>query len=305
MAEYKSLEFRLLSVEEVENAIFQAMECDRPFSLVRIGDGEGQLLGLNESYSQDDLDYFADHFGEVDRSFLVGLQADLKAAILGADLVGIRDDMIGVNFGGAPFSPELVKSSLTLRRSETGIRPRSTRRLYNTVKALAALEYPDEQRYCSQWIHFRLQLSGFFERVLRRQRTVAIITSKPKVAALLRSEFGLDVRLIEVPDKFKLVKDPTRVYQINLFRHVDEEIKRSAEGRLFLIGAGLWGKVFAHTVRTWGGYALDIGALIDCWVGKASRPMVMADLFGESFVRGHVPPEMRLGSHGREGGGLV
>jgi hypothetical protein len=30
-----------------------------------------------------------------------------------------------------------------------------------------------------------------------------------------------------------------------------------------IIGVGVWGKIYAHTIKRHGGYALDVGALVD------------------------------------------
>jgi hypothetical protein len=49
------------------------------------------------------------------------------------------------------------------------------------------------------------------------------------------------------------------------------EISVPFPGACYLIGAGLLGKIYADRIRQLGGIAIDIGALVDGWVGINSR----------------------------------
>lgn len=47
----------------------------------------------------------------------------------------------------------------------------------------------------------------------------------------------------------------------------------------YLVAAGLIGKGYCAEIQNQGGIALDIGALIDCWDGRYSRPKVIESKF--------------------------
>ncbi|ACL58064.1 methyltransferase FkbM family [Methylobacterium nodulans ORS 2060] len=57
------------------------------------------------------------------------------------------------------------------------------------------------------------------------------------------------------------------------FRELCEELDRPADrrGQLFLVAAGMLGKIYAHKLKKSGAVVIDIGAVADLWMGKITR----------------------------------
>ncbi|MDY6885713.1 MAG: hypothetical protein SWL02_18320 [Pseudomonadota bacterium] len=57
-----------------------------------------------------------------------------------------------------------------------------------------------------------------------------------------------------------------------VFPYIMEMLKgRNSKGHVYLVGAGILGKVYCHQIKKSGGIALDVGSVPDVWVGKPSR----------------------------------
>ena len=91
----KPSERSFLDTAAVIKLIDTAISSRRPFSFVRLGDGEGSLLGFSpDGANRDDRHYLQRHFEEKSNDFDILLFQDLLIeAIDSADLIGIRDDV--------------------------------------------------------------------------------------------------------------------------------------------------------------------------------------------------------------------
>ncbi len=56
------------------------------------------------------------------------------------------------------------------------------------------------------------------------------------------------------------------------------ELGELRRGRLVIVGAGYAGKCIVHEARARGAVALDLGSILDYWVGAASRSYLSASL---------------------------
>jgi hypothetical protein len=43
-------------------------------------------------------------------------------------------------------------------------------------------------------------------------------------------------------------------------------------GKVFLVAAGILGKMYCDQIKIFGGVAIDVGSLADAWVGALTRP---------------------------------
>ncbi len=78
------------------------------------------------------------------------------------------------------------------------------------------------------------------------------------------------------------------------FEALRSELHVDFPGMLFLVGAGLFGKVYCQWIKERGGIGLDIGSVMDPWVGINTRPTVMADRFVTMPKQGNVPEDLLL-----------
>lgn len=50
------------------------------------------------------------------------------------------------------------------------------------------------------------------------------------------------------------------------------ELEVPKRGAVFLVAAGLLGKVYCHRIHRLGGIAIDVGSVVDAWMGFGTRP---------------------------------
>ena len=65
-------------------------------------------------------------------------------------------------------------------------------------------------------------------------------------------------------------------------------------GMLYLVGGGLYGKLYCQLIKAQGGIALDLGSLFDAWLGIPSRPTVYRSMYNVEEGKKEVPPSLLL-----------
>jgi hypothetical protein len=58
------------------------------------------------------------------------------------------------------------------------------------------------------------------------------------------------------------------------------ELDADLSGRLVVVGAGYAGKVIVHEARKRGAVALDLGSVMDYWIGASTRSYLTAGAAG-------------------------
>jgi hypothetical protein len=295
-----------LTEAEVAAAIDGAIAARRPFSYLRLGDGEGALLGFARDATAEDLRYFLAHFDRPRPPVAIWrLRAKLLEAIAAADLVGIRDDVW--NAEGAdgldPAAPDFLerfRDCFPLRRSETNLHDHGALRIFRLYEwwrqsAIAGA-------FCSQWVHADLQLRGYFDDLIAAQKRIGLITNATGLAERIRRRFGVEIALVPVPGN---ARNPgaagaprrSRDQHFAVWPSIAASIPRGLDGMVFLVGAGLVGKPYCTVVKANGGIALDLGALLDAWDGRVTRHLVQRSKAPLTASRFAPPPGFLLG-HG-------
>ena len=99
----KSCNFDVLNPMSCHQQIMDAIVNNVPYSFIRLGDGEGALLDFSNASTISDIDYLCTHFGptiSINNIFLMSNK--LRQSIVNADLVGVRDDIVSVDFEHQP-----------------------------------------------------------------------------------------------------------------------------------------------------------------------------------------------------------
>lgn len=300
MTVYPTNGFTLLDDVTAIERVRSAVDSGDPFSLVRLGDGEGVVLSFDDATWLQDLSYLQGHWGadRVRLADVARIRADMEIALRGADIVGVRPDIVNV---AAPVDlhtrdssriASFVRSNFPLREEERmNLSERGARRLALLHRAMSQFDWPRGQLYCSQWIHWELLAGGALDELLEDVEEVGLVTSKPGLAELLAERFQLRVSKVMVPDKF-IDTRATGAHVPDRYVEIRSELA-FAEGTLVLVGAGIPAKAYCHWIKESGGIAIDIGSVMDAWVGRPSRPRVLASRFNVSDG-GHVPMELQL-----------
>jgi hypothetical protein len=281
-------------------SMFEAVRARRPYSMIRLGDGEAVVLSYGDDTWLQDLAYLHGHWGAegVTLESVAETRRDLEAAVEGADLIGVRNDIIDVTIPDdlADRTPsgihDFVINNFHLRSDEVAkLSTRGARRIALLHRALSRVEWSPEQSFCSAWIHWELLATGALDEMLQETRHVGLVTARPELAQMVARRFDVNVSPVLVPDKVVEGAEPGS-HVPDRYREMRSELQ-FPEGTLVLVGAGIPGKAYCQWLKESGCVAIDVGSVFDAWVGKASRPRVLESRFG---VHGgnHVPTKLQL-----------
>lgn len=260
-------------------------------SLVRIGDGEGVVLSRSDRHDPILGPYLTTHFGtHLDASRLEDLANRLQAAVTGAEVIGLRPDLRANEFPDdlADLAPQAL---IEWAQAHLPLRPEERHRLdYESALRLTLLGrwmqdfgWPPDTLLTSAWIHFDWLESGFLADLARNQERIGLISGRPELAAGFRSS-GLEVDYWPVPLRFLRRDSEWSPHFPDRFEELVETLQPAFPGQLFLVGAGICGKVYCDVIARRGGIALDIGAVCDAWLGIPSRPRVARSRWDQDSV---------------------
>ena len=283
--------------------ITNKLEQRAPFSLIRLGDGEGVLLSMCKQSPDLDLEYLARHLGPDEASLdrMIDLKMRVVEAIIDADVVGVRDDIVGVEFDQKNFELpteeflEKFRKRFKLRDCEKDLPFDGARRIALLHSGLSNINLGIQTQYCSSWVHYDLHLSGSIFKSLMTQRKIGLITSRQELCPKLEEIFGITVSCWDIPDMYcDLEHDQISKDYINKLDSILQQKLVEFPGMLFLVGGGLFGKLYCSLIKSQGGIALDVGSLLDAWVGVHSRPAVYRTLFSTKYNNHSAPKELFL-----------
>lgn len=229
----------------VFEAISNARESRSSFSLIRLGNGEGRVIGFPDYIppiwlARSMRNWFKSRDPELAIKQLQDEACDLIAE---ADVIGVLRDRYHDDQYSLP--PQLL-------------------RLYG-------LTGPDA-RLCGADIHLGALNSGFLDTLLREEGSVSLVCGHELAQPLGRAFDLADVRIYKVPAQAKFFFDDSEEpHYPAVFERLRETIDVRWPGEVFLVGAGFLGKIYCGWIKRRGGIALDIGSVFDLWAGKHTR----------------------------------
>lgn len=233
-----------VDLTEVDDVILNAWHARQPFSLVRFGDGENTVLrwpNIDETRmrhvlvrAMKDRAYTRDEIRDI--------QAGMVKAAQSADILGLYDS----------YEP----NDLCVMHEEE----LTTHRISGKIT-------------CNPSVHFYLQASGFLAKLLESAERVTIISGRD-VADRVSERFpNLKIDLLHIPAErqFLVGNEEFDQHYPDAYLRVLDAIRPEGPGHLYIVGAGLLGKYYCHVAKRRGGFALDIGSVLDYWAGVPSR----------------------------------
>ena len=245
-----------------------------PFSLIRLGDGEGNYLLRHlklpkfvevETLATQKISCIM--FG---KNWLSDLQKDdlangLSEAIESADFVGIPTKQQFLNMQNVLLN--LMETEGDLRGGvgvtsvpfwllENGF---LTKKLKNPIFTNA---------------HVHMSFYKHLPELLQTSERISLISSYPELLSVLAIKFGVTPgKFLSIPNQASNIKGtPIERHYPERFEEVIAEIyKTDFTGHLVLVAAGIPGKLYCNAVKSNGGMAIDIGSVADVWVGKGVR----------------------------------
>ena len=300
-----------MTVNDVSESISRKAKQGEPLSLIRLGDGEGLLLSMSSESPESDFRYLTGHIGPLgmDAAVVIDLRDKMVKAIQNADIIGGRNDIVNVNFGAEKFflsEPDFLsefRESFKLREVEKNLNYHSSRRIASLHKFLTDFNFQEHVKFCSAWINYDFHSSGVVFDLLEQQQKIGLITCRSELPGLLEDLFSLSVRYIEIPDMYRDIPDPESPFEyISQFESILKQQLVEHPGMVYLVGGGLYGKLFCSLIKSQRGIAIDLGSLFDAWLGIPSRRLVYSSMFGRATKENVVPSQLLLNSENTKTG---
>jgi hypothetical protein len=258
--------------EFVADTVCARLSERKPFSMVRIGDGEGNVLSLADSGIEHlrELKWFNAIFYLQDRQILDIARAEsfaetMENSVRNADVLGVREfpfyndeDTELKTAQSALLEGDLRGSLGILRARHAFTRLLLDGRLVNTIVT-------------SAWVH--LALLNHLDKMAEAANKILVISGRTSLsAAFARRYDSKPMQFLSVP--LEATADPD-VERSHHFPETHELILSSMHGglagTLVLVGAGIFGKAYCQAAKSAGGVALDLGSAFDVLAGIKTR----------------------------------
>ena len=231
-----------LTAFDVFARVVDALGERRPATVIRLGDGEGAVLGFPEHAGRGDVDRFLRIWlrtADVPIDALLGFVRELRAAVADADIVGLpREKQVATN------------------------------RLWAAVEiAITTHGLGGSWETTDAALHRLLQHALLYRPLLAGREFVGLVTCR-EVSRDLAGLFGIgDIRAYLVRGERDQPGNAVLPHFPDGYEAIREDLRVPYRGALFLVGAGAFGKVYCHWIKQRGGIALDIGSMFDSWAG--------------------------------------
>lgn len=236
-----------------------------PASLIRLGDGEGNILfpklgkypRLNE-YCLGRISRIC--FGHervvLDDAELFTRQLD--DAIETADLIG------GPGWDSIAGRFSVTEESIDVRAT-CGMRV-----IYNTLAETGGY---NNAMWASAW--FSRSLLPHYQGLLQGVRSLGVISCYPELAEKLQRISGArEVRSYLLPTQASIARTigtPNGHFPDVYLRTLDQ-LEKLSEPTVFIVAGGILAKAYCSAIKRRGGIAIDVGSVADVWMNVKSRP---------------------------------
>lgn len=248
----------------------------QPTSIVRVGDGEGTFLPYEDeikSHETRDRKYIQQIWWRAEHMLEAPLQERLSQHL--------QDTLLNADAIGLPNTERVAKDHLLHGTFDTQ-RARGLRTALNQF-----LDIPRD-KYCFELLfscnaHLDLLNWNLYGEILAGLREVCYVSCHDLSPVLLEN-FGLRTKwCFRTPpeNQFAEAMSADNRGITPLFPNGLKAFMESAEvepGDVYLIGAGIVGKLMCDHVKRRGGIALDVGSIADYWAGHNTRGSLVWDL---------------------------
>jgi hypothetical protein len=263
--------FTAARAEALAAAVVSALDEKRGFSMIRIGDGEGRVLGYPLHFTDQEILSQILHyqFGPESMGLVKAAHPDdWVAAAMGPLQKMLTDSVRNADALGLPVAENM--SERALQREPFGALGYAAGLV--AAAALAA-GVPAAMRFGVNVFQLAAARPGFFREIAHAARAVHLV-GPWDLAEPFAESVGLEaVHHIRVPGHYTWRGNKGLGQIPELYRFVEQRIADAGDlsGCLLLVGAGVMGKHYCNLIKTRGGVALDIGSVFDSWAGRG-RP---------------------------------
>jgi hypothetical protein len=252
---------------KVCDRITSALRRQVPLSMVRVGNGEGNALGMTKhSISPPQQQTFYTEFVsqngiEIPVQDAVRFCQDVRYALRSSDVVGFRS--FRFDEGG------MIRNAI--ERGDA----------YAALGFLYAREFLQEgliegylhgKVITGAWLH--LDILPFIDRLLEASEATVVITGRSELRDAFVSRLGSRLKaFISVPVQGFRPSSTLCSHFYSAFPVVCKRLNTDLRGTLVLVGAGLFGKVYCQVAKEHGAVAIDLGSAFDVLAGLETRPV--------------------------------
>ena len=125
------------------------------------------------------------------------------------------------------------------------------------------------------WCFFHSKAIDLFGRLVEDAGNLSIISCYPELLKRAHFEFGVSrgVAHIIPPQAVNIDATPEASHYPERFEEISNRFEGADLcGQLFFVGAGVPGKHYCKAIKDAGGIAIDVGSAMDVWMGIGVRP---------------------------------
>ena len=124
--------------------------------------------------------------------------------------------------------------------------------------------------------HIDLEEFGLYRYMFENLDDIVLITCHTSLIKFVKKEFSFKkVDLLKIPPEFKY---QSQFDSLNSHSHFDdyyqdviENIYKDSYRRVYIVAAGFLGKIYCKHIKNAGGIGLDLGSIVDQWLGYDTR----------------------------------
>jgi len=235
---------RIYKVEEILDELEDCIINKKPFSLIRMGDGGIKFMDcVLRNQNQERLLNILEKEG-IPPKMIYPLFYLWGKYAREANFIDSPEVYFTNQFWPRFKRPEIIPII------------RDWKRIYNDSEFLT-----ENTRYCNPEVNFLMLLKRKGKKTLINLiagKKICCVTNHTNTVKVLRKV--ADVKMI------KIVGFHQRHYD-ECYKKITKKIKRTANKYdLWLMGAGEIGRIYSGLIKQYGGRALDIGSVFDCWL---------------------------------------
>lgn len=247
--------------------IIKRIKKNKPLSVIRIGDGEMNLLTYSKYPKLPELSYHTalesvrkrEHSFRANKSWLYILEQLMYTAIKEADIVGVLGLWRPNRLTAKEFIPTINKNIRGRWGQWSGI---------DYINKLSYYNIFMDKIIVSAHLYFSVIQN--LDLIFKTVKKVYLITNQYAVIEKLSLHFPENnFTLIHEPISKRPLSADEPIFLYNIMSKLPEDMSRS----LTLIGAGPWSELYCTWIKWRGGAAIDIGSGFDLLLGKRLRPV--------------------------------
>lgn len=253
------------TVDQVYAQIRDSISKNIPYSLIRLGDGEAKALVYYDNMKTEIIPKY--------QSIAIG--NNIWQNWFGTDITTVNEFNLSLLF--ADYKKAIFSASVLATVTEQRFRSDTSHFGYMAHQEFFLKEVPATQDFTDSMVHYQLnEMDRFLARLLNGQ-IVSFISPYDQLAPRFSLTVGCKIgRSFVIPGERRL---PTEVldncasaHYPQVYHTLLKELRMCRPGEVFLVAAGFLGKIYCGVIKEAGGIAIDVGSIVDGWMGYNTRP---------------------------------